>query len=183
MDNTVRDIIDEMIEEQCGEAGSFIIDTDERATWALEKIAIERAESQRYINVCESMILSYKEKMEKEKEKLISKTSYLEGQLQTYFNSVDKKATKTQATYKLPSGTLKMKFKKKIEKDDEKLKEFLDMSYVDGPDYLECVETVKVKWAEFKKTLNFVDGQAVTCDGEVLDFITETTENEFVVEV
>jgi len=180
MENVAKYIIDDEIDKNCGEPESFTITNDELAEWAINKISQERAESQRFINVCETMILSYKEKIEKEKEKLQSKTSYLEGQLQTYFNNVEKKETKTQASYRLPSGTLKVKYKKKIEKDDDKLEEYLVATY---PVYLEYKATRNIKWAEFKKTLNFVDGQAVTSDGEVLEFITETTEDEFVVEV
>jgi hypothetical protein len=181
MENVAKYIIDDEIDKNCGEPESFTITNDELAEWAINKISQERAESQRFINVCETMILSYKEKIEKEKEKLQSKTSYLEGQLQTYFNSVEKKETKTQASYRLPSGTLKVKYKKKIEKDEERLKTYISANGLD--EYIEVETKEKLKWAEFKKTLNFVDGKAVTSDGEVLDFITETTEEEFVVEV
>jgi hypothetical protein len=113
-------------------------------------------------------------------EKLKNRTAYLEGQLQGYFNSVEKKETKTQASYRLPSGTLKVKYKKKIEKDDAKLEHYLDHEF---PHYIDIVETKKVCWGEFKKELKFVDGKCIDPYGEVLDFITETTEEEFVVEV
>jgi hypothetical protein len=181
METTARYIVDEIMEEQCGEVESFKIDNDEKASWALEKIAIERAESQRYINTCESMILAYQDKMAKERERLANKTAYLEGQLREYFDGVEKKETKTKASYRLPTGTLTMKFKKKIDKDDHKLTLYMGDNGLD--EYLDEVYTVKPKWAEFKKTLNFVDGKAVTSDGEVLEFITETTEEEFVMEV
>jgi hypothetical protein len=181
MENTARYIVEEIMEEQCGATEAFTVDNDEKASWALEKVAIERAESQRYINTCESMILAYQEKIRQERERLGQKTGYFEGQLQQYFNSADKKETKTQATYRLPTGTLKMKFKKKIEKDDDEL--FYYLSDNGLCEYYEYVEETKIKWAEFKKTLKFVDGKAVTSDGEVLDFITETTEEEFVLEV
>ena len=180
MENVAKYIIDDEIDKNCGEPESFTITNDELAEWAINKISQERAESQRFINVCETMILSYKEKIEKEKEKLQSKTSYLEGQLQGYFNSVEKKETKTQASYRLPSGTLKVKYKKKIEKDDAKLEHYLDHEF---PHYIDIVETKKVCWGEFKKELKFVDGKCIDPYGEVLDFITETTEEEFVVEV
>jgi hypothetical protein len=180
MENTARYIVEEIMEENCGDIDCFKVDTDEKASWALEKIAIERAESQRYINTCESMILAYQEKMRQERERIGNKTAYLEGQLREYFNTVDKKATKTKASYRLPTGTLTMKFKTKIEKDEDKL---LDYVKNNASEYIDYKVSEKVKWAEFKKILNYVDGKAVTEDGEVLDFITETTENEFVVEV
>jgi len=180
MENTAKHIVEEIMEDNCGDIDCFKVDTDEKASWALEKIAIERAESQRYINTCESMILAYQEKMRQEKERIGNKTSYLEGQLREYFNKVDKKATKTKASYRLPTGTLTMKFKTKIEKDDARLEDYLKANY---PEYIEEVRTEKVKWGEFKKTLEFKDGRGITPDGEVLDFITESTEDEFVVEV
>ena len=73
-----------------------------------------------------------------------------------------------------------MKFKSKVEKDDAKLYGYLKNN---APEYIEKFTTEKTKWGEFKKTLEFMNGKCLTPDGEVLDFITETTDEEFVVEV
>ncbi|MCX8147446.1 MAG: hypothetical protein N3D84_03195, partial [Candidatus Woesearchaeota archaeon] len=42
-----------------------LIDSDEKAEWALKKIAEEKAEAQKYINVCRAMIIEYEEKIRK----------------------------------------------------------------------------------------------------------------------
>ena len=94
MENTARYIVDEIMEDQCGEMESFKIDSDEKASWAIEKIAIERAESQRYINTCESMVIAYQEKVRQERERLGRETAYFEGQLREYFNTAEKRQQK-----------------------------------------------------------------------------------------
>jgi translation initiation factor IF-2 len=92
--NLALEIIDIVIDEKSEESEGFVIDRDEKAEWALRKIAEEKAEAQRYMNVCRSMISEYEEKIRKEEEKLKNKTSFLEGQLQRYFESVSHKVTK-----------------------------------------------------------------------------------------
>ncbi len=86
--NINLEMADDFIKENSDENNEFIIDNDEKAEWALKKIAEERKEAQRYIDVCRSMILEYEEKIRKEEERLNKKTSYLESKLQEYFLSV-----------------------------------------------------------------------------------------------
>ncbi len=149
MENTELYIIDSTIEE-LEDDNRFIIDTDEKAEWAIKKIAEERAESARYISVCQDAIKTYQDKIEKAKADLDSKTGYLTFQLQRYMETVKVKESKTQKTYKLPSGTLKVKYQKpEYKRDEDKLTEFLKKNYTD------YVETVyKPKWAEFKKIVS-----------------------------
>jgi len=174
-EEAIKYLVDEEVEQE-----NWVIDSDEKATWAIEKIALERAESQRYINTCESMIMAYQQKMKQEAERLKTKTSYLECQLQDYFKRVDKQQTKTQEIYRLPTGTLRLKTNKKIEKDDDALKDFLKAT---DSSYVTQVTSDKVDWKEFKKTLTFEDGHAITEDGEVLEFISETEEKQFVIDI
>lgn len=149
MENTELYIIDSTIEE-LEDDNSFIIDTDEKAEWAIKKIAEERAESARYISVCQDAIQRYQDKIEKAKADLDRKTGYLTFQLQRYMDTVKAKESKTQKTYKLPSGTLKVKYQApEYKRDEDKLTEFLKKNYTD------YVETVyKPKWAEFKKIVS-----------------------------
>jgi len=162
MDNLALQITEE--ETQQG----FIIDNDSTAEWALKRIAEERAEMQRYVNVCESMILEYKLKIEKAKEQLDSKTAWLSGQLQAYFEKVEHKKTKTAESYKLPSGTLKLKYgTPEFVRDDKAFVEWLEVSRF--VDYVEVKKTPK--WGEFKKDagIKVVGDSIVTIDGEVVD--------------
>ena len=96
-------------------------------------------------------------------------------------DTVKAKETKTQKSYKLPSGTLKVKYQKpEYKRDDAKLTEFLKNNYIS------YVETVyKPKWADFKKATNFItkDGKAIIEDtGEVIDGV-EVIEREPTFEV
>ena len=91
-DNIAMQIIDEQFDE------GFIINNDNLAEWALKKISEERAEAQRYINVCDTMINEYSLKKQKATEQLNNKTGYLTAKLQEYFATVPHKASKTQET-------------------------------------------------------------------------------------
>ena len=65
--NINLEIADDFIKKNSDENDEFIIDNDEKAEWALRKIAEEREEAQHYINVCKSMIAEYEEKYKKKK--------------------------------------------------------------------------------------------------------------------
>lgn len=171
-DNVALKMIDEAIEnlefEQPG-CSRFVIDSDQKAEWALAKIREEQAEAQRIINVCKSMILHYEEQIKKAEEDFEKKTAYLKSQLEQYFETVEKRRTKTQEVYKLPSGTLKRKFPKpKYEIDDEKFVKWLKDRKLD--DYIKIEE--KPKWAEFKKATKTVGNKVVDENGEIIEGIT-----------
>ena len=162
-DNLALEIIEEDVQE------GFSINNDKTAEWALKVIAEENAETQRYINVCETWVAEYSMKAQKAREKLEGKTAYLRQQLQEYFVTVPHKATKTQETYKLPSGTLKRKFGTPEFVRDETLL----VAWLKNNGY---EDKVKVKetadWAEFKKLVTQSDNKVVTTDGEIVDGVT-----------
>ena len=143
----------------------FIVD-DNLADWAVVKIATEKSECYRLIKVCEYKISIFEEKIIKYREQFENKTGYLRGKLMEYFDSVPHKATKTQETYKLPSGTLKRKFEKQdYVHDDEVLTKWLKTNM---PELI--VE--KPMWGEVKKLLHISDGTVVVKDtGELVDAI------------
>lgn len=157
----------QMIEEEVKEG--FIINNDNLAEWALRKIAAEQVDSQRYINVCDTMIAEYNLKKQKALEQLESKTGYLKLKLQEYFAVVPHSATKTQETYKLPSGTLKKKFGGNDFVRDETA--FIKWLKDNGhKDKVRVEETAN--WGEFKKTIKVVNDKVVTNDGEVVEGVT-----------
>jgi len=164
MENLVLEMINEMVDNE----DRFVIDDDGKAEWALNKIAEEKAETQRMINVANSMIMKYQEKIEVYQNQFESKTAYLKEQLRQYFETVPHKETKTQETYKLPSGTLKLK-KQNPEyiRDEEKLLEWVKANKLS---YVKTKESVD--WVELKKELKFVDDKALTEDGEIVDGVT-----------
>lgn len=83
-------------------------------------------------------------------------------------DTVPAKKTKTQISLELPAGKIVRKISRPdFAKDDAKLLEYLKES---SPDFVSW--TPKVKWADFKKSLQ-IQGDAVvrTDTGEILDCI------------
>jgi hypothetical protein len=160
---------------------NFIVDTDEKAEWCLNKIREEQQERDRLTDLCNKMINKYSEQIKELEQDFETKTSYFKGQLQQYFNTVKRKATKTQETYKLISGTLKIKYKAhKVKKDDLKL-----LEYLENNNYTEYIETIKkAKWSELKETLKQVGNRYVDENGQIVEGIElEEQEPEFLVEI
>lgn len=160
---------------------NFAINDDKAAEWALKKIAAETAEAKRLTDVCDEMIAEYALKKAQYAEQLESKTAYLKGLLNGYFLTVPHKETKTQETYKLPSGKLVYKYAKpKYEVDNLVLADFLANN-----GYNEFVEvTPKAKWGDFKKLVDVVDGKVVDENGQIVEGVSvEMTQPEFEVEI
>ena len=91
------------------EAEGFVIDNDQKAEWAIRKIGEHRADAQRMADVCDAEIKRYTQVKAEAEEKSRHDCSFLESHLRAYFDTVPHKATKTQESYKLPSGVLKIK--------------------------------------------------------------------------
>ena len=147
----------------------FLINNDKLAEWALKKLSEEKAESQRMVNICLTFIGDYQFKIEQYNKTLESKTAYLKEQLRQYFESVPHKESKTQETYKLPSGILKKKFgTPEFKVDNEKLvKSFKDLGLIS---YIKTEE--KAQWGEFKKIATISSDKVLTTDGEIVDGVT-----------
>lgn len=164
----INDAIADLEFEQPG-CEPFRIDNDQKAEWALAKIREEQAEAMRIMNVCKSMILHYEEQMKKAEEGLEKKTAYLRSQLEQYFDSVEKRRTKTQEVYKLPSGTLRRKYPgPQFKRDDDALVKWLKERNM--KDYIKVKETAD--WANLKKAIQVVGNKAVDENGEVVEGIT-----------
>lgn len=153
---------DELQEEQ----EKFVIDNDSKAEWALEKIKLEKQDMERLIKICEDRIAEYEQKIEQFKRKYEQRTAYLKLLLNQYFQQVPHKKTKTQETYELPSGKLKLKYPgSEFIKDDEKLAAFLEEN-----GYNEFIQVKKIpKWGEFKKAVTISGENVITSDGLVVE--------------
>lgn len=146
----------------------WVIDSDSKAEWSLKKLQEEQVELQRYINICERLILEYEYKIKKVKERHEQSTSFLKGKLFEYFNSVKVKETKTQKSYKLPTATLKLKVQQpEIVKNEEKLLEYVKAN---STEFLKVKETVD--WVELKKKLIFENDKVIDENGQILDCVT-----------
>lgn len=153
--------------EQNADPETFVIDTDAKAEWALKKIAAAHGERDRRIACCEQMIAQYKDAIEKENERTERDTSFLLYQLRAWFDGASPKVTKTQATVKLPSGKLKLKFSvPQLNHDDAALMD----AY---PDYVE--NKPSLKWGDLKKRLLIAEDMKTVIDSETGEFVSGVT--------
>ncbi|MGE5436586.1 MAG: host-nuclease inhibitor Gam family protein [Syntrophothermus sp.] len=157
------------------------IESDKDAEKCLLAIKETKDNYQRQINCCLEMIEEYKYKVQQLKQRSADSMIPFESQLKEYFSRVKKHETKTQKTYTLPSGALKLKIKKpEIVRDEVKLLEFCKSNRLD--DVIKT--TQKVDWENLKKALKFDGKNAITEDGEVVPGIELVERDpEFVVEV
>jgi len=165
--------------EETRQEEEFVVDNDKKAEYCIRKIKAEQAEHDRLMELVNAEIEELNLKALELDNKLESETKYLKSLLYGYFQTVAHKETKTQESYKLLSGSLV--YKKPavtiVRPDDEKL-----VAYLENAGREDMVETKKTaKWGEVKKTLTIsYDGQVISEDGEILDFIaTEEKAGEF----
>lgn len=165
------------------ETEGFVIDTDAKAGWALDKIREARADRDRWVKW-------YQEKIEEITAQTDFNTMNLERMLAEYFATVPHKKTKTQESYSLPGGKLVMKIQNpEYKRDDKAAVEWLKQNGFG--------QFVKVKeelaWADLKAATEAVDGKVVcgekvTEDGEIIPLVVDGIEvidrpAKFVVEV
>ena len=158
----ISDEMDDELEEE-----EFMILNDQAAEWSLLRLKEDKEEMNRFVDVCEKQIEFYEAKIRIAKERYENKTGYLKGKLMEYFLTVPHKNTKTQETYSLPSGKLKLKYPKpEYKRDDGTLLNWLKAR--DMTDYIKVSESPQ--WGELKKTVQ-VAGDKACIDGEIIDGI------------
>ena len=156
------------------EAEGFVIDTDAKAEWALQKIREARADR-------DTWVAWYKAKIEEITAQTDFDTMNLERLLADYFATVPHKKTKTQEAYKLPGGKLVLKTQNPEYKRDDKA--VIAWAKENGfGQYVKVKE--ELAWQELKDATAVFDGHIVTEDGEVVPGVEVTNrEPKFVVEV
>lgn len=170
-----------LMSEEVMQEDKFVIDNDSKAEWALERIKAEKEDMDRLIKVCEVKIEEYQQKIEQFKKQYENRTSYLKSLLAQYFNTVPHNKTKTQESYRLPSGKLVLKYPGlEYTKDEEKLIAFLEQN---GYEKFICIKK-SPKWGELKKTISVSGENIVTSDGLVVEGVKAVERPpEFIVEV
>ena len=152
----------------------FVIDSDAKALWAINKIREARKDR-------DFMVEWYEKKIKEIKEQTDFDTLNLEHMLAQYFQTVPHKKTKTQESYSLPGGKLILKTQNPEYKRDEKtviawLKDH------DGAQFVKVEE--KLDWAELKDHSAALDGKLFSEDGEEIPGVEVINrEAKFVVEV
>lgn len=172
MSNLMINIIDEALdigEEEQREG--FMVTNDLKADWCLDKIREHKEEYKRFETVAKDKIQQLQEVLKREKEKMENEVSFFESKLQRYFHTVEDSAreTKTQKSYKLPSGQLIVKFPNpQFKRDNNKLAEWLENNEMNQ--YIQVKK--QAKWGELKKATDVVNGQVVVRDtGELVEGI------------
>ena len=152
----------------------FVIDTDAKAGWALDKIREARADRDRWVKW-------YEEKIAEIKAQTDFDTMNLERMLAEYFANVPHKKTKTQESYALPGGKLVLKKQQpEYKRDDSRVIAWLKEN--GNNQYIKVEE--KLDWAGLKAVTGVFDGNVVDENGEIIPGI-EVIEREekFTVEV
>lgn len=152
----------------------FVIDNADRADWAIRKILKSQSKIDEAKYVAKQRIEQVKQweaGIIEEQERSIE---FFQAKLKPYAEA--QLAGGKSKTLKLPSGNISFKSVdaeffsggEKIKAENEKLIEYVKSA---APDYLKVEETVR--WGELKKTLTVTaNGQVITEDGEILEFIT-----------
>jgi len=157
------------------------IESDKDAEKCLLSIKETKTDHERQIDCCKEIIQEYQEKIKRLEEKQVNALMPYESQLQEYFSRVERKVSKTQESYKLPSGKIKLKFKTpEIKRTDEYLIQYLTRNEMHD----KIKTTQSVDWAELKKEFTFKSGCAIDKNGEIVPGIKLIDrEPEFIVEV
>lgn len=169
--------MDEVFETQ--ENQSFQIDSDEKADWAVGKIAEEARERDRIISLAKQKIEHYTSVINDANARYDARTAFLRNSLLDYMGHVRTKETLSKRSYRLLSGTLVWKKEKQtMEPDREAL-----VKRLAGTEYVKT--KTDVDWAAYKKRLIFAGDLVIDSEtGEVVEEVkVETKPGEFVVEV
>lgn len=154
----MEQFINEIEENEQEERAGFVIDNDQKADWAVRRIAELEADTQKWKDY-------YKVQSERVAQSNQQSIDYFTSLLESYFETVPHKATKTSEKYKLPSGVLVRKAQApEYERDDAQI---IAWCAENAPS---CVENVpKLKWTALKGLITENNGQAVEeLTGEVI---------------
>lgn len=156
---------------------TFVASNDVDAEMVILEIREIEAERNRLVEDCTGVIENYQAIMKREIDRAAEKIARLEFVLQRYFETVPHQATKTQETYRLPTGKLKLKLAaERMVPDNEALMNVYPAFVVQKPDF---------QWGELKKRLSIVDGKVIDTEtGEFVEAVAvEAVPPKFIVEV
>lgn len=174
----------ELLQEQTEVRERFVVDNDMKAEWCLNKIRKIRNEQKREIDELQRQMQFYQDQMDAVTKQAQSEIDFFESMLRGYFadrtDSGFAKESKTQISYKLPSGKLILKHPQPefVRQDDE----LIGWLKKNASQFIKVKETPD--WAELKKTVTINGENVVTKDGEIIPGVKVVeSEDKFVVEV
>ena len=174
----------EILKEEAPVREPFTVDNDMKAEWVLSKIRSIRKEQKKECDELTRQMRFYQDQMDIISKNADADVAWFESMLTPYFaermeNGFTKK-TKTQVSYKLPTGKMVLKHQApEFERKDEDLLPWLKAN---RPDLVKVTESPN--WAELKKTIKVNGENVVTDDGEIVPGVKVTErEDRFEVEV
>ena len=157
---------------------SFIVDSMEKAEWALKKIAEHKAECKRIDDFANEQIAKIQAWADEQAEAHENDVKFFEGLLMP-FAAAELEGKKTK-TLKMPSGKMSFKKATTYERDEKALLEFVKKTGMH--DFVKIEE--KLNWNEMKKSCIVTeDGKFVTEDGEIVPSVKIFISERFSVEV
>lgn len=146
----------------------FVIDTLEKAEWAMRKIAWYVRKNREVQELAARRVLQIESWAQKETENIADQIAFFESLLQPWAER--ELAESKRRSIKLPQGTLGFrKSQPKFDRDEDKL---LPWVKDNKPEHLVVRESVD--WAGLKKRLTVANGIAITEEGEVVPGVTVT---------
>ena len=174
----------ELLKEETPVRERFTVDNDMKAEWVMNKIRHIRADQKKEKDELQRQMQFYHDQMEQIDKQADSDVSFFESMLIPYFaermESGFTKATKTQTSYKLPTGKLVLKKQNPV--FDRNNAELLPWLKDNLPAFVKVEESPN--WAELKKAVKVMGENVVTSDGEIVPGVKVTEqEDKFEVEV
>ena len=174
----------ELLQEETPVRERFTVDNDMKAEWVLAKIRGIRAEQKKEKDELTRQMQFYKDQMDMVDKQADADVAWFESMLAPYFadrmENGFTKSSKTQISYKLPSGKIVLKHQEpKFDRQDDELVKWLKAN---RPEMVKVEESPK--WSELKKTVKIVGDTITTADGEIIPGVKVTErEDKFEVEV
>ncbi len=175
-DETLREIQNGVIPIEEEKTGFQVTDIGS-AEWCLKKIAESEKEKSSLVKEYEAYIEKIRTTMDENVKRLDNSIEFFKSKLLPY--AVQQLAGKKKRSVKLPSGTLQFSKSTVFQRDEVKLLAYIKENY---PEYVKVKESAD--WAGFKEKLIFKEnGDAITADGEKLDFVKKIETDNFNVKV
>lgn len=157
----------------------FVIDNDEKAEWAIEKLKDLKDEYERILALANAKMDELQAKITREQEKYEKDKQFFEILLTKYLESVKCKTTKSGTkTYQLISGKLTKKPKGiEYKKDNDTL-----LIWLKNTNHKEFIKTKEdINWLDLKKQITVNGDSCIIADtGELIEGISACeTEGKF----
>ena len=175
-DETLRDIQNGVIPIEEEKTGFQVTDIGS-AEWCLKKIAENEKEKAKLVEEYTEYMNKIQEALAENVKKLENSIEFFKSKLLPY--AMQQLEGKKKRSVKLPSGTLQFSKSTTFQRDEVKLLAYIKENY---PEFVKVKESPD--WTGFKEKLIFEEnGDAITQDGEKLDFVKRIETDKFYVKV